>query len=289
MSLLDQITNYIEETSRSGFYKIVSKMYSAIMETRKGLEELAPILKVDYTDTDKPVFEFVIDLYEILTPLAITFLIIWLLIEVSRVYAFEREDMTLRSAFAPLLKFVFGYALIAYGREFISIALDINNAVVDLFSDSANLREFSEVQGQVDAIVNSVNELNWGEVIGSMMNGVIIELAVTIAMGMMVFHCYSRKIEILLRLPFVGLALSDVYEGKNSTGVRYMKKVLALAVSGLAIVVTLKIGTSLMVGESSESIVGKPLSQAISPVLIAFAMSGMVSTAKQIANDVFGV
>ncbi len=306
VSLMDLFYKFIDEQTGNVLYRIVAKLYATILDIRGQFRNLSAVLKIDYAGTvgDEPVpdaiaYKGVMEIYDILTPLAIVFLIIWFLIEMTKVYAFQRDEMTLQSALAPLMKFIVGYALIAYGKRFIEMTLNLNNVLIDtivnLNTTNGKVTFYDEVtltEPQKEAlsqIVSNVTDLGWMGAIGSLATGLIIEVAVTIATGMIIFHCYSRKLEIMVRLPFVGLALSDIYEGKQSTGVRYLKKLLALAISGLAIMVLLNVGTDLMAGQGLTSPVGKPLAEIISPVLIAFAMSGMVSVAKQITNDVLGV
>ncbi len=88
------------------------------------------------------------------------------------------------------------------------------------------------------------------------------------------------------------VALSDMYNGENSTGVRNIKKLGAIIIWGFAMLALLKIANNLSISYISNTVSGGDMSSMgvlIKIILIPLAAGGMCATLKQICCDLFGV
>ena len=288
-SIADIIESYLN--GLDGLKKTVARMYSELVEGGGITQPMLDALKLQVVDGNgnpSALWNKIAEFYDYLLPFGVALLIIWFVGELSRTALFQGGDMTLQSALSPFIKLVIGMLLLGSGPQIVSLMCTINNGLIEGFAQSGS-KDLQQAERAMRDLTNTVDDMGTMTQIGAVVNGFIIELGGVGSRLLILFHCFARKIELAVRMPFLALALGDIYSGKESSGLKYFRKLTALAVSGFAIVGIMVLGEALASSTVVSPDPNASLANQLQPALILFAEAGMVSTAKQICNDVFGV
>lgn len=104
------------------------------------------------------------------------------------------------------------------------------------------------------------------------------------------FCAFGRIIELFARTAFAPIAMANIFSGGvNSSGFRYFKKIVAVALQGAIIIVVAALSTSLSGIISSEVLGGNVFSQQVGQLVLMFTTASLVIKTQGIANDILGV
>lgn len=125
------------------------------------------------------------------------------------------------------------------------------------------------------AMVGDATPINKiGDIIGNFLGSGIIQLVSS-------FTIYSIIIEIMVRATFTPIAIADMYNDTlRSSAIRYLKKIAALALTGVVMYVIL-----FAAGELKDQL---PAWDSMALTAINFTMLGLLARARSIAEDIMG-
>lgn len=287
-------------------------------------DDLVEMLKVDTKDfdvinnSDKSVFKLFVTIGIILA-------IAYFCIELNRTVLMQGGDFTLKSFYAPFIKFVIGILMIMLIIPLIEIYANFNNALINQVAE-ANSAEvqagvytcnaksqkklgfsdgfLAENEGEklivtdssgnnekLDPVMKQIGDMGLLERLGSIITAMLVELGALIAGLIMMYQAVSRKIEMVLRSLFFPLSAGDVFEGNHSGMIKYYKKMIALALTGVGMMMIITIGTSVQNSTFSSDAVFQftNLKSALMLLLVPLAEAGMCSTIKTVCNEAMGV
>ena len=232
--------------------------------------------------------------WKYVAPIGLCMCLVYFLIELNKILLLQGQDFTLNSLGAVLLKLGISWFFISRGAELVGYALDINNALVNLGADLSNTGDTAgKLQDAGESFLTYLEDVGLLESIGILVMLFIVWLVAVIASFALIFQAVSRKLEMLVRVALAPVALGDMYNGEQSNGFRYLKKILALGFWGLAIEMVVAIGGELSaeVIDSifSGNVSGINVTEMASFLLFPLAEAGIAATLKQVSCDLFGV
>jgi len=263
-------------------------MYYNIIVPSGGLNTY---LQID-TATDEFALRTVHRVYHALEFVAILLLIVYFLMDMSRIMVIQGQEFTAKSLAGSLVKLAIGMLIITEGWDLIINILMMNNWLLSLMETSATgTNETLETLKRICDMVQS-----WGimECIGMIVTLAFVQLG-AVAGGLIVtYQAISRKLELYLRGCFAPVAIADCYEGVHSSGFRYIKKIIAIILWGGAMMIIVELNSSLSTGYMASlfdsGVEGLTSFSALAGlILFPLATGGMCGAAKQICNDALGV
>lgn len=257
-------------------------------------------------------------LWEMVVPIGIALSLVYFLIEINRTLMLEGSNMTMKSIGNPLLKFGISFCFLQWGGYIISDFLNFGNWLLYQV-DGMNLAYSSETQTIADKMMDYTRNKSLMETLNSnapfwtLMMFLIIALisffTSLIVCLLIEFKCIILKFEVLLRVGLSPIVIGDIYDGKNSQAIRYLKKLLACFTYGAMMILIVKLGEGIVVatvGDSATSlltadadwsnILSMSWTGAVGafkslffPVIVAIAEVASFGMAQRMSNDVWGV
>jgi hypothetical protein len=218
-----------------------------------------------------------------IVPVALVLCVIWGCLTIINL---STEDMlTPEKLFLTFIKMLAGIFILSnwfdIGSEIVNIAINfgslvfgkIDNGLVSAVPASP-LCNYDNVLGDFWAAVFDIISL---AVVFIVMNGV--KVAIT-------FLAWIRLLEILIRMAFAPVPLSDImYEGTQSNGFTYIKKLIANVLQAAVIVAGSSAYSSILA--SITGVEGAVMGRMMM-IILAFVMVIIVFKSQSLANDVIG-
>lgn len=171
--------------------------------------------------------------------------LVYFLIEINNRLIFERSDFTLKSFFAPFLKLTIAVIVISQGAKILGWIVSCGNTFITKMDSDTSVGVF-DLSAQTDALQDA-----WDKVAPHSMGFFLaLSLLLPCLIALLVALCCSLvwlykalvwKMEVLFRISFTPIALADVYSGKNSNAIRWLKSFLACVLTGGIYVVIPKV------------------------------------------------
>lgn len=227
-------------------------------------------------------------------------------IELNKTVLMQGGEFTLKSFYAPFLKFTIGIILIIYLGTLVELYAGFNNAFIDRVDTALSghstpsgsvvtIGGVTCIIGHTDAndplvkVGKQIYDMGLFERLGALLNCLLIGLGAAIATLVMMYQAVSRKIEIVLRTLFFPITAGDIFEGTHSPMIRYFKKMLALTLMGGGMLAIIAIGTAIQTSMTNGGFGITSLKSALMLILVPLAECGMCATVKTVCNDALGV
>ena len=207
--------------------------------------------------------------------LAIGMTIVYFLLEINRRFAFEGNDVTLKTIGVPFFKLALAVIILSRGAEIAVGVLSAGNGLIDfavnqssgftagmanVFDDNiasnAKAQEMMTLLESTDPSFNSLS-VEIGERVCSGLSfiGVVIVSFVLILMFLVQKICnivwYYKaimyKLEWIFRLAFTPIAFSDIYSGQNSRAISWFKGLIGMALYGMGFILLPAIGNGMAI------------------------------------------
>lgn len=302
-----------------------------ILDAYEPNEDLIEMLKFNVDTTGGKTNDFAIinstggkgrSVYKFFCIIGILLTVAYFIIELNKTMLVQGGDFTIKTFYAPFMKFAIGIIMILILGDLIIYFAGFNNAIVEEFRDinvasggtgaevvwSTTEDSFSSVpdgwtgdkyrflkmdssgnfQG-VDELATQIKEMSLFSRLAGVCNTLLIGLGAAVASLVMMYQAISRKLEMILRTVFFPLSAGDIFEGSHSGMIKYYKKMLALALSGLGMIMIIAIGTSLQMSMMGAGVQFTSLKSLLSLILVPLAEAGMCATVKTVCNDALGV
>ncbi len=259
-------------------------------------------------------FVLVEKLWDFVAPLGVAISVLFFLVEINKTMMMEGNNMTLKSLGNPLLKLVISFAFIQYGIQIIGDFVNFGNAFLVWATnfDISGSTSVADMAQQVADASNIFTADGWDLITGEMsfwgllcmLSASLLYFAASILVSLIIeFKCLTLKLEVLLRIGLAPLVIGDVYEGKNSASVRYLKKILACFTYGAGMLIVLKLGEGIMSATFDVSALSNAadvvsaggdalwmmIKQILYPIIINIAVIASFGMIQRTSNDVWGV
>lgn len=192
-------------------------------------------------------------------------------------------------------KFGLGIAILEHGGLILGSIASLGNVAIDKIVNETKLLEIKWA-----TLEEAVVDMGFMTALTLMLPVSLFWILAKIANAVIAIQLWTRKIEMLARMAFASIAVADVYgEVTRSNGIRYLKKLLALALQGVAIVAifaivskqqqnlvsTLTLGFDITNTANFLSVMTNVLDLGV----LLFVVIGCISVSKQVVNDALGV
>lgn len=176
----------------------------------------------------------------VMVPIALGLLVIWFLVNLME--KSSSEQITIEQFLMLFVKLIAAKFIIDNGFQIFadlwSLGISVIDDVGDAFTHNANGLAFD-----YHALWKDITGHEWNEKLpiltslGLMCQLLLPWIASKIMIACVYFICYSRLLEMLVRMLATPIAVSDfVTEGLHGAGWRYMKNFLAICLQGMIIV-----------------------------------------------------
>lgn len=257
-------------------------------------------------------------LWEYLSLLGVCLTIVFFIVELNKVYAFERNDMTIKSVFLPFLKLMIAIVVLSqastvvgaylgwhnkfveWGESNITASTIVTSTVTDTDTTAEKLSKSTNVT--INGVTyntntiaeNLANGMNfWGKIIMILVS--VISLLVSFVLQFVwIYKGYVFQFELLFRIAITPVALADVYSGHNANAFRWLKGFIALSLYAIAFVfiprVSLVIASGTLITAmndiSTSPTIPVYIVSIFSFIIAPIASIGVLSTAKELSKEV---
>ena len=187
----------------------------------------------------------------VMVPIALGLMVIWFLVAFMEKSA--SEQVTLEQLFMLFVKLIAAKFIIDNGLEIFSMLWGLGISVVSEVGEA--FKHGSGIPFDHKKLWFDLTGVAWGEdlgifaALGLMCQLLIPWLATKVMIACVYFICYSRLIEMLVRLMTAPIAVSDfVTEGIRGSGWRYIKNFLAICLQGMIIIAICRLYPLIMAG-----------------------------------------
>ena len=165
--------------------------------------------------------------------LGICLSVVYFILEINRTWVFEAQNMTYKTVLTPIIKLGISLSVLSKGEWLIGWILQLYNSAISTFADAVATEDTmlnlvtTEDEG-VKAIKESFSD--WGLFFMLMLLLVLLLVSVINVVLKVVwwYKCILVKLELLVRIMVTPVAIGDIYQGRNSNMVRWLKGFLAL-------------------------------------------------------------
>lgn len=232
--------------------------------------------------------------YFILAGIGLT--IVYFIVEINKRWAFEGQNMTLKTMFNPFIKFGIAVALMANAGEIFTVIATFNNTFAGWAADVGTGEGGGAAQSIGETLVNNLDF--WQKII--MIFPTILTWIISLVCSLVwVYKAMLYKMELIARIAFAPIALADVYSGFNSTAVKYVKGTIALIIYGGTLIILPKLCISIafmdmadmmkeLTAQASLGNVMEVILAYVKLMIAPIAAIGLSSAARQITKEAVG-
>lgn len=241
------------------------------------------------------------EIYNYLAIAGIAFTLVYFLMEMNEKLALEGRDLTMKSFFAPFLKLMVAIAVISQSGKIVSSIIMFNDTFITKISSIAKAGDTT--QADLAKVMTKLMEM-FGKLGFFILLVVLIILMLTAIIGLVLklvwwYKGMMYKLELLFRLSVLPIAVADIYGGRHSNAIRYIKGFLALGLYGVALVALPRIALTLATAMTTEQLAaltgagGDPdivagLSCLLMYLVAPFAAIAASNVAKQVSKEALG-
>ena len=269
----DTINSFIESIYGSSF---INDIIDILTMTPQNFPSAWNVVKMIYNN--------------VIMPVAVGLMIVWLM--VAMIDKATQENFNTEQFIKMLVKMVVVVFVLSNGLALLEKIMSFGSAMVTSFQANMPISTLTEsVQSIKDYAKMTTDNYSFMKSLLFIIQLVfpwIVNLIIQIVVR---FVCYSRIIELMIRTIFAPIAISDMFaEGQNSSGMRYLKKFLAVAIqSGVIFAIAFvfgKVSTELMTGAIDNY---GFIDYTIMHLTMSFAATALIVKSLSLAEEVVGV
>lgn len=240
---------------------------------------------VDGTDVDSLLLTGINGIFSQLCIFGLCLSIVYCIIELNKKFAFEGNDLTLKSIFIPFLKLGIAIVVLAKGGTLIGKFLQYHDYLITQMGTWWSSGVTKEIQ------LGGIEDLG---VLEGIIFSFVILLTWLIAKICNLIWRYkglTYKMELVLRTAIAPVALADIYSGQNSTAIKYLKGFLATAFYAAMVVLIPKVGMAVglsMITDPPDSGIIDTIGHTFQLALIPIAELGIMGTLKSLSREALG-
>lgn len=243
-------------------------------------------------------------IWELLMPLGVGMAIVYFLIEMNHAVFMASNNWTMQTLISPILKFGVCIAVCQYGNRFVSKILGFGNWFVD---KASGFDPYS--YGLSRSFCEAIKALGFIECCLIFVIGILYVIVGYIISLIFLYKAISYKIEVLIRVAITPIVFGDVWDGRNSNAVRWLKKLGGLVLYGGCFILIMRIGLTITTGEVIKGMLRAETSESaattkevikamgsdiwgllkgiVMALVVPIAEIGALSAAKQACMEVF--
>lgn len=243
-------------------------------------------------------------IWELLMPLGVGMAIVYFLIEMNHAVFMASNNWTMQTLISPILKFGVCIAVCQYGNRFVSKILGFGNWFVD---KASGFEPYS--YGLSRSFCEAIKALGFIECCLIFVIGILYVIVGYIISLIFLYKAISYKIEVLIRVAITPIVFGDVWDGRNSNAVRWLKKLGGLVLYGGCFILIMRIGLAITTGDVIKGMLGAETSDSaettkevieamvsdiwgllkgiVMALVVPIAEIGALSAAKQACMEVF--
>lgn len=147
------------------------------------------------------------------------------------------KNFSIEQFFKATLRFVVSYFFILYSDVITNYLIEAGTGItIDTVKDSG-FAFFTDDPDNKTLLINGIKDMKAIETLGFVISSIIPWLFSMIGEVVLQIVLISRILELVVMVTFAPLSISDIYrEGTASPGVQYMKRVLALSLQVIVII-----------------------------------------------------
>lgn len=161
----------------------------------------------------------------------------YFLLEINRKMMFERDDFTLKSITAPIIKFALAYLVLRNGWDIVTMLVEAHNNIIKASVNWGNKEVANNVITSLPDGVHPFKSLGLVAKCIACLPMIIAWLVSCVCTFVYWYKSIGYKIEFLYRIGLTPVAFADVYSGNNSNMYRWFKGFFAFALYGAAFIV----------------------------------------------------
>lgn len=253
------------------------------------------LLKIETDPTNAPYWATLDAAYGAISSIGCGLALLWCLLEL--IDKASQGHITGEFFLQLGIKFTIAAVVISSGDIIAKGVIELANEITDILAEEA-FTSTNKSSALDQMFIDTYNDIKKAHVIGCM--GAMIPLLVSSLMTkictIIIFALLvGRILEVGVRYMFFPIGASDIFtHGMASPGFRYVKKLFAAALQGIAMYAIVFIGQVLMVsagtviGNSTETLAGGLLVEAVWPIIVLFSTIGAMLKVSSIVNDIAG-
>lgn len=262
--------------------------FMALIDAMADTSALAPD-KIKFNNAT--MLGFANDIWKYFMLVSLGMAIIYFLMEMNTKIAFEGNNLTMKSIFAPILKFGFTFFILCYSPKIIGYAIDIGNSFIDFVDTKITLTDVDTYAGASKAFGDATSGFS---ILVMIVAGLFLIIAWLINMVLQLVWLYKAalfKLEVFWRIGMSPIALAEAYGGQHSGAMRWLKGTIALAVYGAALVALPRLVIEMM-GTDMPTIANSGnfwafITFIFNTLIYPFAGLGACSIVKQVMKEAF--
>lgn len=249
-------------------------------------------LKVTQADID-----IVIPLMQALSCIGMGITIILFLTEINQKLAFDGSNMTLKTLLAPLLKLFAALCIMKKGSDIVGWCISASLGLIsegDLGGDMSTLE--TTINDYATSMADTISVLGILVLVA-----LLIPILVAFILGIICrliwwYKSITYKIQVMWQVVVAPVGFADIYNGLNSQTLRYIKRIIACGVEGMAMLalpsITCQLALATLMEASSETDAIKLLLESLSGffqlAICPIVALGALSVVKQVTKEAFG-
>lgn len=225
-------------------------------------------------------------IYDFLRIVGLGLTIIYFIIEMNQKLALEGRDLNIKSAFAPFLKLMVAIAAIQYSGKIVGWIISLNDVFIKTVAKSS---EDQNLDTFMKSIEKAAEDAGFFLLAFAMLILLIIMVVSLVLQLVWLYKAIMYKLELLFRLALLPIAVSDVYQGANSSAIKYLKGFFVLGIVGAACVSLPPLAIQIAMNGISEAAANADIwtaMGALGQLLVApFAALAATGIVKQLAKE----
>lgn len=245
--------------------------------------------------------DFALVLWDDFKLLGVCLGIVYFLLEMNHAVYLASSNWTMQSLMTPIIKFGVVFFMIGYGGNLVGGILSMGNWAVGELSYTTNANA-----GLTVHMCDQIKQLGFIECILMFLPIIIMVITSFIISLVFVYKIFSYKLEVLVRVAVTPIVFGDLWDGRNSHAIRWLKKLAGLMLYGACFILILRIGystvISTMINDYAATDTDSAYNTAVSAMvgiwallkgllfsfLVPIAEIGALSLAKNACMEVFG-
>lgn len=202
-----------------------------------------------------------------------------------------RQEFTIETFGKECIMMIFCCIIINLGLDFVTGVADFATGVLTIIKNALigeGVITGANPEGEtlLEALIAEVEEYDFWETFAHYLSNFVYDIVVRIEKILIIVAALSRSVEFILYSMFFPWGVSDIYKnGTQSSGMRYIKKLVALAIQGSVIYLIVTIANAISASVSLGGAENGPIySIAIMTVSVMLTFKSI-----QYSNDIIGV
>lgn len=250
----------------------------------------------DIWDVSTATGSFVQVMYDAIKIIGIGLTIVYFLLEINQKLALEGRDMTMKTFLAPFLKFMIAFAAIEQSGKIVGWIIGFGDSLLNTISHvitggTSIFKLESWTQTMAD-IITLVSPAGFFAALLLCIVGLVALLVGTILKLVWWYKSILYRVELLARVSYLPIAVSDVYNGSHSNCIRYIKGFLVHVIWGASMIGLPNLVMSIAFANFEVAIEDGQVFSAIGAILsllvVPFAAIAVTSTIKQVVKEAVG-